>query len=294
VAKTSTDDISTRSADGIPILMYHSIGGSDRLAVSPATFAEHLSYLREHGYAPVPLAAVVRWLRAGSAASGAAGGSAGGHGRGGATEPARLPARPVVITFDDGYADVHERALPLLTRFGYPATVFVTSGWLRDAGPYAAGRAPGRMLCWTQVRELAAHGIEIGGHSHRHPELDQLRAADLRDELIRSRALLEDRLDTRVSTMAYPYGYSSARVRRQVSAAGYVAACAVANRPVNAGGGTLDRFALPRLTMRSRTSASGLGAALRGRGFRLDHALTKGYAVVRRSRYGLRRLRGPV
>lgn len=258
---------------GVPILMYHSIGGSDRLSVPGATFAAHMAALWQQGYTSLPLTALTRWLGTGE------------HGAG----PRRLPRRSVVITFDDGYADVHERALPILARYGFPATVFVTSGWLRDAGRYAAGRPPGRMLAWKQVAELADEGVEIGGHGHSHAQLDQLPDARLRDELFRNRGLLEDRLGREVTTMAYPYGYCSGRVRDRARAAGYHCAFAVANRTVAE---NADRFALPRLTMRAGTSGAAFTAALSGRGFRLDHFLTKGYAVVRRSRYAARRLRG--
>ena len=245
---------------GVPILMYHSIGGSDRLAVRPEAFAEQMAYLHEHGFTPLPF---------------------GG--------PARPADRPVVITFDDGYADFHEHALPVLDRFGFPATVFVTTGWLRDAGPFTAGRPPGRMLTWRQTEEIAASGVEIGAHSHSHAQLDQLGGAALREELHRSKQLLQDRLGRAVGTMAYPYGYSSARVRREARAAGYDLACAVANSVMT---DRHDALALPRLTVRAGTSITGFGRALHGRGFLPDHALTKGYALVRRSRYATRRLRG--
>jgi peptidoglycan/xylan/chitin deacetylase (PgdA/CDA1 family) len=244
----------------VPILMYHSIGGADRLAVRPEAFAEQLAYLSAHGFTPYPFGA--------------------------RTRPAD---RPVVITFDDGYADLHEHALPVLRLFGFPATVFVTTGWLRDAGTYAAGEAPGRMLTWRQTQELAASGIEIGAHGHSHAELDQLPGAALRTELRLSKDLLQDRLGRAVTTMAYPYGYSSARVRREVRAAGYDAAAAVANAVMP---DRHDPLAVPRLTVRARTSITGFARALDGRGFRGDHALTTGYAVVRRSRYATRRLRG--
>ncbi|GAA0366481.1 polysaccharide deacetylase family protein [Actinoallomurus spadix] len=249
----------------VPILMYHSIGGPDRLAVRPEAFAEQLALLRDCGFTPITFGE----LAAGDPVKG----------------------RPVVITFDDGYADFHERALPLLDRFGFRATVFVTTGWIRDAGPYAAGRPLGPTLSWSQVAEIAACGIEVGGHGHSHAQLDQLRDAVLRTELLRSRRLLEDRVGRPVTTMAYPYGYSSARVRRETRAAGYDAACAVANT-LAAGDG--DRLAVPRVTVRAGTSLAAFERALRGRGFLLDHALTKGYAVVRRSRYAVRRLRGTV
>jgi peptidoglycan/xylan/chitin deacetylase (PgdA/CDA1 family) len=244
----------------VPVLMYHSIGGADRLAVRPEAFAEQLAYLRDAGYTALPFGARDRPV-----------------------------ARPVVITFDDGYADFHEYALPVLDRFGFAATVFVTTGWLRDAGPYAAGRPPGPMLTWAQTAEAAATGIEIGAHGHSHAQLDQLGTRALREELRRSRDLLGERLGRPVRAMAYPYGYSSARVRHEVLACGYTAACAVANAVATTGH---DRLAVPRLTVRASTSLAGFARALDGRGFRTDHALTKGYAVVRRSRYAARRLRG--
>jgi peptidoglycan/xylan/chitin deacetylase (PgdA/CDA1 family) len=246
----------------VPVLMYHSIGGTDGLAVRPEAFEEQMAYLKDEGFTPVPFGARDR------------------------------PAdRPVVITFDDGYADFHEHALPVLDRLGFPATLFVTTGWLHDAGPYAAGYPLGRMLTWRQTDEIAAAGIEIGAHGHSHAQLDQLGDAALREELRRSRELLQDRLGRAVATMAYPYGYSSARVRREVRAAGYDAACAVANSVLS---GRHDPLALPRLTVRAGTSIAGFGRALLGRGFLGDHVLTKGYAVVRRSRYATRRLRGVV
>lgn len=243
-----------------PVLMYHSIGGSDRLAVRPEAFAEQLAWLWDHGFTALPF--------------------------GDRTRPA---GRPVVITFDDGYADVHEHALPVLERFGFAATVFVTTGWLRDAGPYSAGSPPGRMLAWPQVEELAATGVEIGAHGHSHAQLDQLGGPVLREELHRSRELLQQRLGRQVPAMAYPYGYSSARVRREVRACGYSSACAVANAVMTE---HHDPYAVPRLTVRASTTLAGFVRALDGRGFRTDHALTKGYAVIRRSRYAARRLRG--
>ncbi len=252
--------VPAREPGPVPVLMYHSIGGADRLAVRTEAFAEQLAYLRENGYTPLPFGA-----------------------------GARHAERPVMITFDDGYADFHEHALPLLDRHGYTATVFVTTGWLDDAGPYAAGSPPGRMLSWAQTAELAAAGVLIGAHGHSHAQLDQLGGPSLREELHRSRELLQDRLGRPVRTMAYPYGYSSARVRREVRAAGYTAACAVANAVMTE---SADPYAMPRLTVRASTSLEAFGRALRGRGYRTDHALTKGYAVVRRSRYAARRLRG--
>ncbi|RAY12539.1 polysaccharide deacetylase family protein [Actinomadura craniellae] len=247
--------------------MYHSIharppAGTADLAVHPEAFADQMALLAERGFTPVPFSAL--------------------------DTPAR---KPIVITFDDGYADFHDHALPVLAGRGFPATVFVTTGWLADAGADAAGRPLDRMLSWGQVREAAASGIEIGGHSHSHPQLDQLRDAALREELTRSKGLLEDRLGREVATLAYPYGYSSARVRRAARRAGYTAACAVANALA---GARRDPLAVPRLTVRATTSPETFARVVEGRSvtrtYLRDRMLTKGYAVVRRSRYAAGRV----
>jgi peptidoglycan/xylan/chitin deacetylase (PgdA/CDA1 family) len=202
-----------------------------------------------------------------------------------------MPSKPVVITFDDGYADFHQHALGVLDDLAFTATLFVTTGWLADAGADAAGRPLDRMLSWTQLREAAEHGVEMGGHSHSHPQLDQLPDRELRDELTRNRELLEDRLAREVRAMAYPYGYSSARVRRAVRTAGYRCACAVAN---DLAADRHDVLALPRLTVRWSTSLELFGRVAAGQGVPLiylrDRALTKGYAIARRTRYAARRL----
>jgi peptidoglycan/xylan/chitin deacetylase (PgdA/CDA1 family) len=252
----------------VPILMYHEIASrhdtASRLAVPPDSFAAQLEHLHEAGFTALTVSGLASAL---------------------AGDPVRLPERPVVITFDDGFADFHREALPLLCRYGFAATVFVTTGWIDDAGPYAAGRRPGRMLCWNQIREAATAGVEIGAHSHRHPQLDQIPPSRLRDELTTSKSLLEDGLGVAVPNLAYPFGYSNARVRQVAREIGYEHACAVGN--VIAGPGE-DPFALPRLTIRRSTRPATFDFIVRGKKesviFLKDRSLTKGYALVRRTR----------
>jgi peptidoglycan/xylan/chitin deacetylase (PgdA/CDA1 family) len=253
----------------IPILMYHQIAGrpeaADRLAVSPDAFAGQLARLQAGGYTTLTAAALAAALA--------------GGGR-------ELPPRPVVLTFDDGFADFHARALPLLQRYGCTATVFVTTGWIADAAA-PAGARPGRMLSWSQIAELAGAGVEIGAHSHSHPELDQLGEDMLRFELKHSKGLLEDRLGRPAPGLAYPFGYSDAEVRRMAREAGYRYACAVANTTVGPG---WDDMALPRLTVRQSTTPRAFEQMAAGRApliFVKDRSLTKGWSVVRRTRAAL-------
>lgn len=255
----------------MPILMYHEIAPpsetDSHLAVSPEAFARQLEYLHDEGFHTVTADEVA------TAVAGGAG---------------TLPDRAVALTFDDGFADFHSRALPLLGRYGFTATVFVTTGWVQDAGPLPAGKRPGRMLSWSQIEEAARSGIEIGAHSRLHPQLDQLPPALLREELYLSKAKLEDKLGSPVPGLAYPFGYSNAAVRSKAREVGHRYGCAVGNLLL---GDAPDLFALPRLTVRQRTGMSTFEQLVEaknlGRIFLTTRALTKGWAVVRRSKAAL-------
>jgi peptidoglycan/xylan/chitin deacetylase (PgdA/CDA1 family) len=260
----------------VPVLMYHSVtetppSSTRRLSVHPDAFARQLDLLRAHGCTTSTFGEFAAAVETGRP----------------------LPERSVVLTFDDGYADFHDTVMPLLDARGFTATVFLTTGWLADAGDRAAGRPLDRMLSWAQVRELARAGIEIGAHSHSHAQLDQIHRTALREELRDSKALLESETGVPVRSMAYPFGYSSARVRSEVLAAGYRYAAAVANTVSGTGA---DLLALPRLTVRRSTDPSTFERIARaedlGRAYAVDRALTRGWAVVRRSRHAVNRLRG--
>ena len=109
---------------------------------------------------------------------------------------------------------------------------------------------------------------------------------------MRNKALLEDEIGKPVTTMAYPFGYFNARVQRAVAAAGYEAACAVDNALA---AGQHDRFAMPRLTVGRSTTMAKFQAAVAGRGvpalYLKERTLTKGYAVIRRTKWALRQTR---
>lgn len=247
----------------VPILMYHALAHRPApsvraLSVSPEAFAEQMALLGDRGFTPLTTAVLAAVWR--------------GHGR--------LPARPVLITFDDGYEGVHRHALPVLARHGFAATLFVSTGWLR--GPYDEGGALDTMLDWDQVRQLAAAGVEIGGHSHTHPQLDQLGDRRLGEEAVRCREIVAAELGAAPVSFAYPYGYSTRRVRRAVRAAGFEQSLAVGNALACRDQGP---YALKRVTVRRSTEIGEFARLVDGRPvgrlFAGDRALTKAYAVVR-------------
>jgi peptidoglycan/xylan/chitin deacetylase (PgdA/CDA1 family) len=245
--------------------MYHEIAEpgqtGSRLAVTPANFAAQLGYLREAGFTAITAAELSARLTG---------------------DDGPLPERPVVLTFDDGYADFHTRAMPLLDAYGFTATLFVTTGWELDAGLRPS--APGRMLSRAQLAEAAAAGIEIAAHTRSHPPLDQLPERQVRDELTTSKRWLEDETGLAVPGLAYPFGYSNDQVRRVAREVGYRYAYAVDNRTA---GSADDPFALPRLTVRRATTLPEFRRLAGGRDtlrLREDRALTRAWSLVRRIR----------
>ena len=266
---------STQQPTRVPVLMYHSVHADPtaqtrELSVHPAAFDAQLEALYEMGFGAVTMAALVGYWRQRAA---------------GVQPRPLLPERPVVLTFDDGYADFHATVLPLLQRHRTTGSLYVTTGWLADAGTRRAGRPLAPMLSWGQLAEAAAEGVEIGGHSHSHAQLDQLPQELMSAEVTLNQELLEQRLQQPLRTFGYPFGYSDARVRRVVRGAGYAGACAVANTLADPRQGP---YALARLTVRRSTSLEDFCTLVQGhslaRLYGRDRLLTRGYGVVRGGR----------
>jgi peptidoglycan/xylan/chitin deacetylase (PgdA/CDA1 family) len=159
------------------------------------------------------------------------------------------------------------------------ATLYATTGLVGARSPGGAA-----MLGWPELAEAAA-AVEVGGHTHTHPQLDTVPLPRARDEVERCKALLEDHLGAPVRSVAYPHGYSSAAVRAIVRQAGFQSACAVNNAFSSTAD---DRFALARLTVRRNTPDTLIDAWLRGEGARMaprrERPRTRAARVVRRAR----------
>ncbi len=248
----------------VPILMYHSISGNAsskfrQFTVSPALFAEQMAYLHQQAYTPIT---VTQYVRAQF------------------QRETELPEHPIVLTFDDGFADFLTAALPVLTQYNFAATLYVstafvggTSYWLRHE------KETGRlMLTWKQLVEISSYGIECGAHSHNHRQLDTLPNPAAWDEIMQSKKLLEDHLRQEVFSFAYPFGYQSAQVRQLVREAGYTSACAVKHQMSSEND---EAFSLARLMVSADTNMEEYVALLTGRSSSPATAVYKIYARTR-------------
>ena len=216
------------------ILMYHGVAevaeDPNQLCVTPGRFAAQLAWLERRGLRGVGIAELVR-----AAAAGCQRGLVG-------------------ITFDDGYLSVLEAALPELGHRGFGATAYVISGRIGGSNVWDEGPS-WPLMSASQVRELAAAGIEIGSHGATHVRLAGASPDRLTAEIGGSRASLSALLGTQIRGFAYPYGSMDAAARRAVRDAGYEYACATAASMSEVG-----PMALPRMYIGQRDDAARMSA----------------------------------
>ena len=214
------------------VLMYHKVNDlwPNPTTVPTAVFEEQMVLLGELAYVPVSLDAVRdHYLQA-----------------------SELPERAVLITFDDGYRDNLENALPVLSRYGYPAVVFVPIGFLDDGRPLPH-EEPLRLLGirnetvgWDELAELEAGGVRIESHGIGHRPLSELEPAEATREIALSKLRLEERLGREVEAFAFVKG-SLADYRPEHASLVQQAGYKLAFTSVSGGNGPAsDRFRLRR------------------------------------------------
>ena len=163
------------------ILLYHSIGAAERsdylkLRVDKDSFNRQMEHLREKKYNVVPLTELISKLNPGTE-----------------TENKKF----IAITFDDGYADNLEFAAPILKKYGFPATIFITTGYLDGGGRQDKYWEKWGYLTTRNIRELLSSGFEVGSHSSSHGMLTSLDDINLRREISDSKKVLEGMADNK-------------------------------------------------------------------------------------------------
>ena len=154
-------------------------------------------------------------------------------------------ASEILLTFDDGYQELLERAVPALESRKIPAHIFIVSHFIGRENSWELA-LPGRRrrhLSRDEIRDLAGRGFSFGSHTRTHRDLTRLEPDETRDELAGSKRELEDLLDLPVRSLSYPFGIFDARISREASIAGYEAAFSM--YPPGSSG-NLDPFALRR------------------------------------------------
>lgn len=185
----------------VPILIYHSIRPyipSDTSAVrryiaTPETLEKELAYLRDNGFTSITFDDLAGRL----------------------TKGTTLPAKPVIISFDDDWQSQFTYALPLLKKYGFTATFYI---WVAVVGRK-------HRMTWDEVKALDVEGMQIGCHTMTHPFLTRVKTDDvLRREIVGAKQRIEAHIGTPVTSIAYPFGQYNERVVALVREAGFSSA----------------------------------------------------------------------
>ena len=185
----------------VVVLCYHRLEGKvgGALSIEAALFEKQMQDIKDAGLTVISMQDFLAWRRGDK----------------------NIPPKSVLITIDDGYLSGYEVGVPILKKHGYPATFFIYTTYLNSGG---------KSLTWTQLADLRDSGFEIGCHTVSHLDLRRKPAkwagdydSWLKDEVERSKKILEDNLGIKCATIAYPFGLHNAKVQEACRLAGYEA-----------------------------------------------------------------------
>ncbi len=213
----------------VPILMYHYISEPPPdadvyrldLSVTPDQFRQQLAWLKENGYATIDLYDLSQAI----------------------VNHAELPAKPVLLTFDDGYVDIYQNAFPILQEFGYQGTFFIITDFI-DKGREG-------YLTWPMIEEMARAGHRIESHSRTHPDLRGLPRDALIWEILGSQETLAAHIGYTPRYFCYPggdYDDATLQILRELDFWGAVTTA------YGSWHGFDDRFEWPRIRISNTTT----------------------------------------
>jgi peptidoglycan/xylan/chitin deacetylase (PgdA/CDA1 family) len=201
--------------NAIPTLLYHRVCSEEEYfnssyVVQARAFRQQMEYLARRGWKSATVADVIADRKQNQSA-----------------------AKKVLITFDDGYLDNYTNAFPILKDYGFTALVLLIGDMSRRTNWWDVplGVPEAKLLMPHQIREMAEGGIEFGSHSLTHRSLPGLSDAQLEDEVVGSKRVIEKVTGCPVTAFSYPYSHIDEKTKRAVQAAGYRVAFSVESGP---------------------------------------------------------------
>lgn len=213
--KISAQNVTEISAGAkVLVLNYHQVNNSFiSLAVPIDDFAAQMEYLSRNGYISITPDDLYNAM----------------------IGEIELPPKTVLITFDDGYIDNYTNAYPILKRYGMKATIFVIPAFTDKNRSY---------MTWEQLLEMERNGITIQSHTMTHKALEELPDDEIRNELLNSKLLLEEKLGHAVDFLAYPTGTYNLHIAGIAKDVGYKGAYTIKYGNVDLGS---NLYALERV-----------------------------------------------
>lgn len=203
-APVSAATVASGKSVNVPILMYHHVGGlpagadaiTTDLTVPASAFAEQVNWLKSQGFNTITLHDLFEY----------------------SLGKFKMPTKPLIFTFDDGYSDVFENAIPALTQYGYVGSFGIITakvGHVEGNNTYAT---------WDQIKSASDSGMEIVSHTNSHFDgtNPKYSLAYERDDIAQSLKELKSHLNTSTNILIYPYGHYNEQYRQAMHAAGVV------------------------------------------------------------------------
>ncbi len=194
---------SSSDCRAVMVINYHKVDTVfHSLSVRPEDFEKHMQWLKKHGYNSITPDQLYDFVTTG----------------------AGLPDNPVLITFDDGYADNYNNAYPIMQKYGFVGTIFVVTSYLDKYPNY---------MTWEQAKELEANGFSIESHTATHKSMTEASDAQIVEELTKSKETLKEKLGKDSKFVAYPTGTYNLHIAQLAKDAGYKAAFTIKYDAVN-------------------------------------------------------------
>lgn len=190
----------------IPILLYHHVNEREnvdkvRFSIEPVEFEKQMKWLSNKGYQTISISEMVSYY----------------------TKELSIPDKPICISFDDGYYDNFSNAFPILKKYQFYATIFISTDLIN--GNNSKSNDP-KYLSWFNIHEMAREGFSFESHGCSHRSMIELTNEAVQYEALSSKQIIENKLQTQVQYFCYPFGKTNDRINKLVEKNGYMGAFA--------------------------------------------------------------------